>query len=90
MNVSIIVVARQPEQLVDDSVDHEETLRQIVIQELVETIDITQDSADTFIHEGMKSYEKENIRDDREINAAAHRLLKYYTTRDEYNSLIND
>lgn len=90
MNVSIIVVARQPEQLVDDSIDQEEAIRQVMIAELVDTIDMHKDSANTFIHEGMANHEKENIRDDREIHAAATRLLQYYTTRDEYNSLMND
>lgn len=90
MNVSIIVVAHQPEQLVDDSIDQEEAIRQVMIAELVEVIDMNEDSANTFIHEDMANHEKENIRYSREVKQAADTLLQYYTTRDEYNSLMND
>ena len=90
MNVSIILVSRQPENLADGEVNDEEAHRQVVINELVETIEITNDSLNTFIHEDMPAHIREDVRHDREINRAAHTLLRYFTTRDEYNELITD
>ena len=93
MNVSIILVSRQPENLVDGEVNDEEAHeahRQVVINELVETIETTNDSLNTFIHEDMPAHIREDVRHDREINRAAHTLLRYFTTLDEYNELITD
>ena len=93
MNVSIIVVSRQPENLVDGEVNDEEAHeahRQVVINELLEAIEDTNESVDRFIHEDMPAHIREDIRYDRELNRAAHTVLQYFTTRDEYNQLITD
>jgi len=91
MNVSIILVSNQSEHLVDDEVNDEdvhEAHRQIIINELVKTIEDTKESLNTFIHEDMQSSIREDIRYNRELNRAAHTVLQYFTTREEYNELV--
>ena len=91
MNVSIILVSNQPEYLVDDEVNDEdvhEAHRQIIINELVDAIEDTKESLNTFIHEDMQSSIREDIRYNRELNRAAHTVLQYFTSREEYNELV--
>lgn len=90
MNVSIILVSHQPENLVDDEVNNEEAHRQVVINELLEAIEATEESLNTFIHEDMPANIREDIRYNRELNRAAHTVLQYFTTRDEYKELITN